>query len=495
MFPIQIPPGVVRNSTEYATGGRWYDANFVRFYDSQPRPIGGWSKVTASPLAGKCREIISWRTNADAKWLAMGTSQKLYATRLNGTVFDITPAGFAAGSDDVVEGVGYGTGAYGSGIYGAPATTPITLPLSVWHLDTWGQNLVGCMRGDGKLYEWSLVGATPAALIANAPTGCIGVLVTEQRHMVALGAGGNVRKVQWSHKEDNTSWTPSTTTEAGSFELQTKGVIQRAIKVRGQNLILTDVDAHVMTHIGFPFVYSRNRVGTDCGVVGPCAAASIESLGVWMGLQGFWFFEGAGVQPLPCDVSDYVFSRLNRAAAAKTVAAHVGAFGEVWWFYPSGSSTEPDSYVVWSYREKHWSIGSLSRTAWTDVGAFPYPLGVGTDNHLYRHEEGMLADGVSKAASTFLRSGAIDIEDGEQLIHARKILPDEKQSGSVSVLAYVRQTPNGAETQKGPYVVRADGYTDCRFSGRQLSLRIQPVDDSSWRIGKFRIEGTVGGRR
>ena len=275
MFPLQIPPGVFRNSTEYATGGRWFDTNLVRFYAGQARPVGGWNKVTATPLTGKCRALLAWRTNGDVKWLAAGTSQKLYATKLNGTVSDITPAGFTTGSDDIIEGAGYGTGAYGSGLYGVPSTTPVVQPLSTWHLDTWGENLVGCMRGDGKIYEWALDSGTPAAVVANAPTSCIGVMVTEQRHMMALGAGGNPRQIDWSDKEDNTTWLASETNEAGSFELQSTGVIQRGLRVRGQNLILTNVDAHVVEHIGMPFIYSRQRVGTDCGVVGPLAAASV----------------------------------------------------------------------------------------------------------------------------------------------------------------------------------------------------------------------------
>jgi len=495
MFPLQLPPGVVRNSTEYATGGRWYDANLVRFYAGQARPIGGWVRATDSPLAGKCREILSWRTNSDAKWVGLGTSQKLYATKLNGTIVDITPDEFTAGSDDIVEGAGYGTGSYGDGLYGVPNATPVTLPLSVWHLDTWGENLVGCMRGDGKIYEWALDVTEDAEPVANAPTNNIGVMVSAERHMIALGASNNPRLIKWSDKENNTVWTPATTNEAGSFELQTPGVIQRGMRVRGQNLVLTTVDAHVLEYIGFPFIFGRTKVGSECGVLGPCAGVGIESFGVWMGQQGFWIYEGSGVKPLESDVSDYVFSRLNRAAGPKTRCCHNGVFGEVWWFYPSGNNNEPDSYVIWNYREKHWTIGSLARTAWTDAGAFPYPIAVGTDNHIYTHEDGMLADGVSKAASTYLRSGALDIDDGAAIVHIRKVLPDEKASGAVSVTFKIRQTPNGAELTRGPYIVRADGYTDCRFSARQAAIILTGLDDSSWRIGKFRLEGTAGGRR
>lgn len=495
MIPLQIPPGVVRNGTEYATGGRWYDTNWVRFVAGQARPIGGWVRATSTALTGKCREMISWRTNSNAKWIALGTSSNLYATKLNGTVYDITPSGFVAGTDDIVEGSGYGIGEYGAGAYGTPRTTPSVQPLSAWHLDTWGEYLVGCMRGDGKLYEWQLDTLTDAAAIANAPTNCIGVMVTEQRHLMALGAGGNPRKIQWSHKENNTIWTPSTTNEAGGIELQTSGTIQRGMRVRGQNLILTDTDAHAVTHVGFPLVYGRERVGTDCGIIGPCAGVGVESFGAWMGQQGFWIYEGSGVRPLPSDVQDYVFSRINRSAAAKTRAGHNGTFGEIWWFYPSGNSTEPNSYCIWNYRDNVWAIGELARTAWIDAGTFPYPFATGTDNHIYRHEDTRLDNGASRAGSIYMRSGAIDFENGSDVFHIRKVLPDEKQAGAVNVTFHTRFTPMGDETVKGPYTIRQDGYTDCRFSGRQLSIKVTSADDSDWRIGKFRLEGTVGGKR
>ena len=30
LIPLQIPPGVYRNGTEYQASNRWYDANLVR---------------------------------------------------------------------------------------------------------------------------------------------------------------------------------------------------------------------------------------------------------------------------------------------------------------------------------------------------------------------------------------------------------------------------------------------------------------------------------
>ena len=64
---------------------------------------------------------------------------------------------------------------------------------------------------DGKLYEWRNDVATDAALIANAHTDCTGMMVTEERFVVCFGAGDDPSKVQWSDREDNTTWTTAAT--------------------------------------------------------------------------------------------------------------------------------------------------------------------------------------------------------------------------------------------------------------------------------------------
>jgi hypothetical protein len=68
--------------------------------------------------------------------------------------------------------------------------------------------------------------------------------------MFALGASGNPRKIAWSDLENNTIWTPASTNLAGSLELQTGGKIITAKRVRGQVLVLTDIDAHIVSYVG-----------------------------------------------------------------------------------------------------------------------------------------------------------------------------------------------------------------------------------------------------
>jgi hypothetical protein len=47
-IPLQIPPGVYKNGTEYQSKGRWNGSNLVRWYEGTIRPGGGWRKRATS---------------------------------------------------------------------------------------------------------------------------------------------------------------------------------------------------------------------------------------------------------------------------------------------------------------------------------------------------------------------------------------------------------------------------------------------------------------
>ena len=116
----------------------------------------------------------------------------------------------------------------------------------------WGERLLAQDGEDGKIYGWAINTGTPAALLSNAPTGNEAILVTEERFVFALGAGGNPRKVQWSDREDNNTWTPATTNEAGDLELATTGTIMAGVNLPGGSFNLTSREAQFATYQGPP---------------------------------------------------------------------------------------------------------------------------------------------------------------------------------------------------------------------------------------------------
>jgi len=491
-MPLQIPPGVYRNGTELQSAGRWYDANLVRFYENTMRPMGGWRKRTSTAISGVARGLITWKDNSANPWIGVGTNSKLYAVRVDNQIQDITPAGLTVGGADAGIYTGFGSGVYGAQAYGVERQNVSTItPAAMWTMDTWGDYLVACSNADGKLYEWQLDFATPtpAAAITNAPVDCNAVMVTSERFVFALGAGGNPRKVQWCDQENNTVWTPTTLNQAGDFELATPGTLMAGKRVRGINLLWTDIDCHASMYIGQPYIYSFEKVGSGCGLISSQSVAVVsDATAIWMSKTGFWMYDGS-VKPLTSDVGDYVYRNMNTAQSSKIYAIHNGEFGEVWWFYPSANSTEIDSYVLFNYREGHWNIGTMSRTAGTGRGAFERPLMVGTDGYIYEHEVGYNYD----SATLYCESGPLQIGNGDTLMAVKELIPDELNQGDVTATFKTKLYPNATESSHGPYSMANP--TSVRFTARQVKMRINSNGNNNWRVGTMRIDAVPNGRR
>lgn len=490
LIPLDIPPGVHSNGTDLESAGRWRSASLVRWRDGSLRPVGGWQLRKQDAVAGVARGAWSWRTNSGDRWVALGSASALWVVSGSNTATDITPGTLTSGNVDATLNTGFGGGFYGSGFYGTPRTDSGTYAdATTWALDNFGQNLVACNPTDGKIWEWTLNTANDAVVVTNAPTGNLSILVTEERFLFALGADSNPRLVQWCDREDNTTWTAAATNEAGQQELQTSGQIMAGIRTRGQSLILTDIDAHTATYIGPPFVYGFERVGTSCGLVARKAVAASDAGVFWMGRNDFYAFNGASVQSIPCDVHDYVFGDINRTQISKAWAMTVGQQGEIWWFYPSASSSEVDRYVAFDYKEGHWLVGELARTTGVDRGVFTYPLMTDTGGELYEHEVGVNYDG----ATVFAESGPIAIGVGDALMHVNELIPDEKTQGDVTATFKTRYYPQGDETSFGPYTMANP--TSVRFNGRQIRMRVTGNTASDWRVGTMRLDARAGGRR
>jgi hypothetical protein len=310
--------------------------------------------------------------------------------------------------------------------------------------------------------------------------------VTHERFLVALGAGGNGRKVQWSDQENNTLWSPAATNQAGSFDLTTEGIIVSARRVKGQLLILTDIDAHTATYQGPPYIYGFEKVGDHCGLVSANAVASVNDFAVWMGHQGFYIYDGY-TKPLPSEVEDFIYGDINRNQISQVSAAVNSQYNEVWWFYPSEGSVECDAYVTWNYVENHWAIGKLDRSAGVDAGIFRYPIMVSPDGSLYEHDIGFDHDSTTPYAET----GPMTMGDG--VMSASKLISDEATLGDVQVKFKTRMYPTDNDTEHGPYTMSTP--TSVRFTGRQIKMRIEGVRDADWRVGIMDLDVRARGRR
>ncbi len=87
---LQFRPGIVRDATDYTNEGGWRDGDKIRFRLGMPETIGGWTKLTSSPMLGTCRDLHPWTNLIGTRLVGAGTNQKLYV--LDGAQpIDITP--------------------------------------------------------------------------------------------------------------------------------------------------------------------------------------------------------------------------------------------------------------------------------------------------------------------------------------------------------------------------------------------------------------------
>jgi hypothetical protein len=502
LVPIKLPPGMFRNGTEYESSGRWYDGNLVRWENGRLKPMGGWQALLAPGVAftGVARGGIAFEDDNGYPYVAIGTNTNLYIGE-GGVFTDVTPSGLVTGNADSILGAGYGAGPYGDDNYGTQrAIASLALTAATWSMDTFGDTIVTCLSSDQNIYSFDPT-TGDVTIPSGSPTAAA-VMATNEDYIVAIGAAGDPRLVQWPDIGTTTVWTPSDTNSAGSINLKTAGKAIAGACVGLQNLVWTDTDAHLLNFVGSPGIYGPIRIGTHCGLVGPRAYA-VTDVAWWMGVGGFFMFNGV-VNPIPCDVQDYIWRLVNWTQSAKIYAATNTRYNEVIWFFPSIYSTdgygECDSYVAFNYKDGLWYFGiqsTLARTTWVDRGTFPLPLAVDPNGIIYEQEYGSLANGATRVGQVFAQSGPAEIGSGAQMIYSNLMLPDGYNLPSLEMTAKTRQTPSGplSTGTAYPLVPNAEGYIPVRIAGRQVALRFDQTADTDWSLGKSRLKVTAGGGR
>jgi hypothetical protein len=539
LLRVALPPGLFSNGTRYDARGRWWRGSLVRWADGALRPVGGFvldldTNGSQLHVVGVPRGALAWRDNSSQGWIAVGTTgnpSKLYVLN-NGVLTDITPAGLTNGTVDglIQAGSPFGQGPFGNNPYGASGSplgpsgaAAVIITPDTWSLDSFGQILVACLTADGKLYS-----STPnaqAAQIANSPTNCRALVVTPERFLFALGAGGDPRLVQWPDQQSLTNWTISAATQAGNFPLQTSGRLVAGRRTARETLLWTDDDLWSAIYIGGVLVYAFQQRGTNCGLIGPNAACVADGAAYWMGNGQFFVYDGA-VRPIPCEVRDTVFGDFASAQQAKVQAIPVPQFSEVWWFYPSASQTgtENDHYVSYNYRSGFWMTGTLGRAAGVGAGVFTTPQLWDSNGFLYSHEQpasagwGTLVPYVESGPFELgqFDSSRMSITAGDRMLRVQRLISDELILGNVTGTIYAAKYPTDTETVAGPFALTAP--TSPRITGRYFRLRLDtnltlpgmlngtiPLNGtvqlgaqdvgSDWRVGTFRIGVVPAGFR
>ncbi len=370
-----------------------------------------------------------------------------------------------------------------------------------WTFASFGQDLLGVASSDGRLLHFAPTTGTPAVMDVptNAPTSNTAVLVTAERSVVLLGAGGNNRRVAWSDFENYNGWTFNVSTgQAGYIDLEASSPIVNGIRVKEGILILCQHEVFLMRYVGAPFFYGAEKLGSTTFST-PNAVAVGGNMAVWFGDESFWVYDGSAVRPLPCPFFNDLKLEFDPLYGNYRACMHEnGIFPEFWLDYPDvqDASGENSNYVIWNYAEGWWARGPREVTAAVGAQTAKYPIGAKVDNYLYQFEDGWTDAGVTRTGTVWAETSLIDIGSRGKIVDiVQAMAPTDPNFGSqnYSLSFYSRFTGDQTETVYGPYLPRTDGYTDCRAQGRDLRMRIQATNDNYWSLGPVRLDFTANG--
>jgi hypothetical protein len=127
------------------------------------------------------------------------------------------------------------------------------------------------------------------------------------------------------------------------------------------SLIWSDGALFLMQYTGSQFVYNTSVAGLDCGLIAPHAAVTVDGFAYWAGSDNFYFYNGS-VSPAPNveDIRKYVFDAIPPNLAFQVTAVYVPKFHEIWWFYPTSATNNPEQYVIFHINDQCWSVGTGS---------------------------------------------------------------------------------------------------------------------------------------
>jgi hypothetical protein len=320
-------------------------------------------------------------------------------------------------------------------------------------------------------------------------------------------------------------WKPEITNSAGFIRVKGGSFIVTGFNTRQETLIFTNTALNSLQFLGTSEVFSVQQISDNINIAGSNVVAEANNVVLWMGHDKFYFYDGR-VNTLPCSIRQYIFTDINIEQSSLFFAGTNREFSEVIWFYCSAASSTIDRYVIYNYQEQLWYYGTLNRTAWFDSQVVTSPLAA-SGGYIYEHEvgndDGQPTGEAPLPISAFIQSSDMTIEDGENFILTKRVIPDVNFTNSdtnnsvtgatlvpeVEMTVGVRNFPgaaNNTDNVAGNTLTRdvittasINEYTNqvfVRARGRQMNFKIASnMVGVRWQIGAVRVDFRPDGRR
>lgn len=214
----------------------------------------------------------------------------------------------------------------------------------------------------------------------------------------------------------------------------------------------------------------------------------------WCGVDRFLMYNGVVQEVENQQNFNYFFDRINYSQRQKVWVSKVPRWGEIWWFFPSGSNTECNDAVIYNVREKCWYDAGQAMGARRSAGVFSEvfrrPIWGGWDQNetgkytLWQHETGtneILTNRVNAIESYFETNiigssmglvGAADQPGDNVWTRIERVEPDFMQVGSMELVVTGKGYAEDVDEVSDPYPFTPSTLKiDMKEQRRELRLR------------------------
>lgn len=489
VFALDTEPGVQRDGTvfdkQFYTDGRW-----VRFQRGRPRKVAGY-RVISNQLEGPSRGIwVSTQNSFNVVFSGYSSGLQELQIDNNGVgagVIDFTLSDFTANAKNLWQFDGFkdvsGTGAASLlahpgqnlaaidsttntpvligdingttmsqiGVFSASVTlngtTTAVLPAANTQIGA-GQTITGTnipanttvvsVSGLNITMSQAATGAGVVTATFNNNVSVSGGVVVLHPYVFVYGNDGLIKNCSAGNSND---WVSS---DANEVNVAT-GKIIKGLPVRGgsnspsglfwstDSLIRVSYAPQTLGVAGTPnfaapTFWRYDIVTSQSSILSSSCVIEYDGIYYWIGVDRFLLYNGV-VKEIPNPMNqNYFFDNLNYSQRQKVWATKVPRFGEIWWFYPRGDSTECNDAIIYNVRENCWydagSAVGARRSAGYFSQVFAYPIAADWEV-------------TEEIEVTTLTAG---ITNGSDMIYLTTLNPDV----AVNLVAQATGIPSGA---------------------------------------------------
>ena len=216
---------------------------------------------------------------------------------------------------------------------------------------------------------------------------------------------GNDGLIQNSSAGDFQNWVSA---DANANNVAT-GKIVKGMPVRGGTTspagLFWSLDSLVRvsyapTTVGASTLYWKyDLISCQSSILSSSSVIEYDGIFYWCGVDRFLQYNGVVAELQNNNSINYFFDNLNYNQRQKVWVSKVPRWGEIWWFFPKGDSTECNDAIIYNVRDKVWydAGGALGarRSAGTFSEVFRFPIWAGNEANssnnyiLWQHETGV----------------------------------------------------------------------------------------------------------